>query len=60
MTWLKLFVMKVLKQVMFPLVLILLYDVHLKVSPNSRMEMHIDTDDANGNFVKTGDEGEIK
>lgn len=38
----------------------LLYDVHLKVSPNSRMEMHIDTDDANGNFVKTGDEGEIK
>ena len=38
----------------------LLYDVHLKVSPNSCMEMHIDTDDANGNFVKTGDEGEIK
>lgn len=38
----------------------ILYDVHLKISPESRMEMHIDTDDANGNFVKTGDEGEIK
>lgn len=37
-----------------------LYDVHLKVSPDSKMEMHIDTDDANGNFVKTGDDGEIK
>lgn len=38
----------------------ILYDVYLKVSDNSNMEMHIDTDDANGNFVKTGDEGEIK
>ena len=38
----------------------ILYDVHLKISPESRMEMHIDTDDANGNFVKTGDKGEIK
>ena len=38
----------------------ILYDVHLKISPESRMEMHIDTDDANGNFVKTCDEAEIK
>lgn len=38
----------------------ILYDVHLKISPNSKMEMHIDTDDANSNLVKTGDEGEIK
>lgn len=38
----------------------ILYDVHLKVSPGSRMELHIDTDDANSNFVKTGDNGEIK
>ena len=38
----------------------ILYDVHLKISPESRMEMHIDTDDANSNLVKTGDEGEIK
>lgn len=38
----------------------ILYDVYLKISNNSNMEMHIDTDDANGNFVKTGDEGEIK
>ena len=38
----------------------ILYDVHLKVGEESLMEMHIDTDDANGNFIKTGDEGEIK
>lgn len=38
----------------------LLYDVHLKISPCSNFELHIDTDDANGNFVKTGDYGEIK
>ena len=38
----------------------ILYGVHLKISPGSKMEMHIDTDDANGNFIKTGDEGEIK
>lgn len=38
----------------------ILYGVHLKISPGSKMEMHIDTDDANGNLVKTGDEGEIK
>ena len=38
----------------------ILYDVYLKVADGALMEMHIDTDDANGNFVKTGDEGEIK
>lgn len=38
----------------------ILYDVHLKVAPGSKLEFHIDTDDANGNLVKTGDYGEIK
>ncbi len=38
----------------------LFYDVKLRISPESKMEMHIDTDDGNGNLVKTGDEGEIK
>lgn len=38
----------------------ILYDVHLKISDDAKMELHIDTDDANGNFVRTGDYGEIK
>ena len=37
----------------------ILNNVHLKISPNYKFEMHIDTDDANANLVKTGDIGEI-
>lgn len=38
----------------------LLYNVFLKITPDAVLEMHIDTDDANANLIKTGDEGEIK
>lgn len=37
----------------------ILDNVHLKISPNYKFEMHIDTDDANANLIKTGDIGEI-
>jgi len=33
--------------------------VFLKEAPNSAFELHIDTDDANANFIKNGDVGEI-
>ena len=38
----------------------LLYNVFLKEQEDAVLEMHIDTDDANANFIKSGDEGEIK
>lgn len=37
----------------------ILENVYIKETPNGVFEMHIDTDDANANFVKTGDVGEI-
>ena len=36
-----------------------LHDVYLKEDPNGVLEFHIDTDDANGNFVNNGDLGQI-
>ena len=37
----------------------LLYDVYFKEDINGVLECHIDTDDANANFIKTGDYAEI-
>ena len=37
----------------------ILNNVHIKQTPNGVFEMHLDTDDANANFLKTGDVGEI-
>ena len=37
----------------------ILNNVHLKVSPNYKLEFHIDTDDANAHMAKTGDIAEI-
>ena len=37
----------------------LLYNVHLKVSEKFKLEMHIDTDDANALLLKSGTVGEI-
>lgn len=34
-------------------------NVYLKVSDNSYLEMHLDTDDANAHLIKNGDIGEI-
>ena len=36
-----------------------LNQVKFKVDPNCKFELHIDTDDANANLIKTGDELEI-
>jgi len=36
------------------------YNVFLKEKEGAVLEMHIDTDDANANLIKSGDEGEIK
>lgn len=38
----------------------ILYNVFLKEKEGAVFEMHIDTDDANANLIKSGDEGEIK
>ena len=38
----------------------ILYNVFLKEKEGAVLEMHIDTDDANANLIKSGDEGEIK
>lgn len=37
----------------------LLYDVHLKESEDAVLECHLDLDDSNANFIKTGDVGQI-
>ena len=37
----------------------LFYDVKLKVLENAKFELHLDTDDANGALLKTGDYGKI-
>jgi len=36
-----------------------LNDVYIKETPNGVLELHLDTDDANGNLVKTGDVAKI-
>lgn len=36
-----------------------LHHVHLKVANSYSLELHLDTDDANALFLKTGDRGEI-
>lgn len=37
----------------------ILYDVFIKETLNGALELHLDTDDANGNFIITGDTAEI-
>lgn len=37
----------------------ILQDVYIKESSNGVFELHLDTDDANANFIKTGDIAEI-
>lgn len=37
----------------------ILNDVYIKETPSGVLELHLDTDDANGNLLKTGDVAEI-
>lgn len=37
----------------------ILYNVKIKETPNGVLELHLDTDDANSNFLKTGDEVDL-
>ncbi len=37
----------------------ILNDVYIKETPNGILELHLDTDDANANFLKTGDMAEL-
>ncbi len=37
----------------------ILNDVYIKETPNGVLELHLDTDDANANFLKTGDMAEL-
>ncbi len=37
----------------------ILNDIYIKETPNGVLELHLDTDDANANFLKTGDMAEL-